>query len=175
VTTATRRKAGFWLLALAATGLAACRADIRPPAADNTPEITVLAASTQCGRSATSPAASWLDNPDALLDAYRHMTRQSIGADTFPALPPDFDRYGVLLVNMGQQTSGGYQLRLLHPRIEYLASGATVRLEWLSPPPGARTSQVITSPCLLLAVPRGTYRSLAVTDQHGRTRAVAEL
>jgi len=173
--TAPRSTAVYRLALLAAAGLTACHAESTSPLADNTPEIVTLAAGTQCGRRETTPAASWLDNPGALQDAYQRMMRQSVAAHTAPARPPDFERYGVLQVFMGQQTTGGYQLRLLRPRIEYLASGATVRVEWRSPPPDARTIQVITSPCLLLAVPRGAYRSLTVTDQTGRRRAVAGL
>jgi PrcB C-terminal len=170
---ATRSTTVFRLVVLAVTGLAACHSDLRPPVSHNTREIITLAAGTQCGRSATTPAARWLDNPGELHDAYRRMMRQSVGAHTMPDRLPDFERYGVLQVFMGQQSTGGYQLRLLHPRIEYLATGAMIRVEWLSPPPGARTTLVITSPCLLLAIPRGTWQSLIVTDQDGRSRAVA--
>ncbi len=170
---ATRSKTVYRLAVLAVAGLAACHTGIRSPVSHNTREIITLAAGTQCGRSATTPAARWLDNPGELLDAYRRMMRQSVGAQTTPDRLPDFERYGVLEVFMGQQTTGGYQLRLLHPRIEYLATGAMIRVEWLSPPPGVRATQIITSPCLLLAIPRGAWQSLIVMDQDGRSRAVA--
>ena len=174
--TTTGSRIMFRLVALAAAGLAACQAGgIDPPAVDDTPGILTLAAGTQCGHSDNAPAASWLDTADALQIAYRRMTRQTLGANTLPAQTPDFAKYGVLQVFMGQQSTGGYQLRLLHPRVEHLASGATVRIAWQSPPPGALTPQVITSPCLLLAVPRGSYQSITVTDQTGRVRAVAAL
>jgi hypothetical protein len=169
------RKRGYRLAALAAAGLAACQAGINSPAGDSASEIITLASGTQCGRSTTAPAASWLDSADALQHAYQRMTRQSLDAPPLPPQTPDFAQYGVLQVFMGQQSTGGYRLRLLHPRLEHSASLATVRVEWLLPPPGALTPQVITSPCLLLAIPRGSYRSLTVTDQSGRARAVAGL
>jgi len=175
VTATSRSRIAYRLAVLAASGLAACQAGTGPPAVDDTAEIVTLAAGTQCGRSEAAPAAGWLDTAGELQDAYRYMTRQSLGAKPLPAPLPDFTRYGVLQVFMGQQSTGGYQLRLLHPRIEHIASGATVRVEWLSPPPGALTTQVVTSPCLLLAVPRGSYRSITITDQAGQARAVAEL
>lgn len=163
------------LTVLAATGLTACQTSINPPAGDDASDIITLALGTQCGYSESTPGARWLDTADELQAAYQRMTRQSLGADTLPARLPDFTQYGVLLVNMGQQSTGGHQLRLLHPRLELAASGAAVRVEWLSPPPGALATQVITSPCLLLAIPRGTFRSITVTDQAGRSRAIADL
>jgi hypothetical protein len=170
-----RRRTAQTLAVLAAAGLIACQASTTPSAVNNTPEIITLAASTQCGHSDTAPAANWLDSAVELKNAFRQMTRQSLGANSLPTQMPDFAQYGVLQVFMGQQSTGGYQLRLLHPHLEHNASGATVRIEWLSPPPGAHTPQVITSPCLLLAIPRGTYRSLTVTDQAGHVRSVAVL
>lgn len=169
----TRR--GYWLTVLAATVLAACQAGLPSAPADDRPQIVTLAAGTQCGYAETAPAARWHDDQDALLRAYRDMTRQSLGAGTLPARSPDFSRYGVLQVFMGQQASAGYQLRLLHPYLESLDPGATVRIEWLSPAPGAVTLQVLTSPCLLLAVPRAGFRTLTVTDQAGHVRASADL
>jgi len=174
VTVTSRIRIACRLAVLAAAGLAACQAGTGNPA-DDTAEIVTLAAGTQCGHSEAAPAAVWLDTAGELQDAYRHMTRQTLGAKTLPGPLPDFARYGVLQVFMGRQSTGGYQLRLLQPQIEHIGSGATVRVEWLSPPPGALTSQAITSPCLLLAVPRGTYRSITVTDQAGHIRAVADL
>jgi hypothetical protein len=161
---------------LAAAGLSACQAGGIPPRdGEQEPEIISLAAGTHCGHGSREPAARWLDTADAWQAAYRRMNRQVLGPDSPPPQPPDFTRYGILQVFMGQQSTGGYRLRLLQPQLGHTPAGASVRVEWLPPPPGTLSTQVLTSPCLVLAVPRGAYRSLRVTDQRGRTRAVAEL
>ena len=148
---ATRSRHRYTLLV--ATGLIACHAGPNPAAPDADGDIITLVAGSQCGRSEPSANARWLDSAEALQDAWSRMTRHSIGKTAFPAPVPDLARYGVLLVSMGQQTTGGYQLRLLSQRLEHTPAGATVRVAWLVPPPGARTAQVITSPCLMLAIP----------------------
>lgn len=174
MTAATRSKHRHRYALLVATGLVACHAGPNPAAPDADGDIITLAAGSQCGRGEASADARWLDSAEALQDTWQRMTRHSIGKTAFPAPVPDFVRYGVLLVSMGQRTTGGYRLRLLSPRLEHTPAAATVRVAWLAPPPGARTAQVITSPCLLLAIPRGRYPSITVTDQAGRTRAVAD-
>lgn len=171
----THCASGTALLALAAAALAACQTGIPAPAVATTGEIITLASGTQCDHAPATAAAHWLDSADDLEAAYRHMTHHTPGADSLPGSIPDFTRYGALQVFMGQRPTGGYRLRLLHPALEQLATGTTVRIAWLSPPPGALTPQVITSPCLLLALPRGIYSSVQVTDQDGRIRATAPL
>ncbi|MEZ5543211.1 MAG: protease complex subunit PrcB family protein [Pseudomonadota bacterium] len=173
---AAQRRHGTRLATLLlVAGLMACRPAIPPASGTDTRAVTTLATGTQCAPSAPAPAARWLDTPASLQSAYRDMTRHSLGANTLPAPVPDFAAYGVLQVFMGQQPTGGYQLRLLRPNLELHATAATVRIEWLSPPPGAILPQLVTSPCLLLAVPRGAYHTLTVTDQAGRIRANAAL
>jgi hypothetical protein len=175
--TAVRTTTGIQLLLAAATGLTACQAGMTsaPPGGDDGQEITTIATGTQCGYTGTAPAARWLDTADAVQAAYRQMTRQSLGANAHPAPTTDFTRFGVLQVFMGQQSTGGFQLRLQHPLLEHTASSAALRIDWLTPPPGALTPQVITSPCLMLGVPRGTWHTITVIDQTGQVRAAADL
>jgi hypothetical protein len=128
-----------------------------------------LAAGSHCGREQASPAAWWLKDEES----YRTLSQRL----RKPSLPPvDFRTYGVLLVEMGRQNTGGYGLRLAQPEIEEEGGGAIrVRLDWRIPGPGMITTQVITSPCLLLKLPRSDYREIAVVDQRGQTRVTAEL
>ncbi|MGD2113204.1 MAG: hypothetical protein PVI50_07450, partial [Gammaproteobacteria bacterium] len=118
MTTAARDRGGHRLAVLAAAGLAACQAGGIPPHdGQHEPEIISIAAGTQCGYSAGEPAARWLDTADAWQAAYRRMNRQALGPASPPPQPPDFTRYGILQVFMGQQPTGGYRLRLLQPQL----------------------------------------------------------
>lgn len=128
-----------------------------------------LAADVQCGREEARPAAWWLTDEDGYRTLAQRLRKSS--------LPPvDFRSHGVLLVEMGRQNTGGYGLRLARPEIEEGGDGAIrVHLDWRTPGPGMMTTQVITSPCLLLKLPRGDYRQIAVIDQHGQTRVSADL
>lgn len=120
---------------------------------------TLLAAGARCGGTSPAPAARWIQDREAL---------EGLSLDAVPAV--DLERQRLLLLEMGQQRSGGYRLRLADPGVEVGDGTARLRVEWLMPEPGMMTAQVITSPCLLVALPRGGYRRVEVVDQAGRSR-----
>jgi len=95
--------------------------------------------------------------------------QQRTGIDLHPrALQPG--RYA--LVQMGQRHTGGYGIAV---------SGDAVQVEgtlklyatFFSPAKGAMTTQMITSPCVLVALPGGNYDAVEVYDQTGAVRASA--
>ncbi|PVV27524.1 MAG: hypothetical protein B6D79_01960 [gamma proteobacterium symbiont of Ctena orbiculata] len=82
----------------------------------------------------------------------------------------DQDQFWVIRVNMGQQPSGGYGLRLLSDRLEISSNRARVTLEWLQPKPGSVQMQALTYPCLYLKIAKGDYSQLEIVDQDGEVR-----
>ena len=130
---------------------------------------TVVYSSYQCGQT-EGPVARWLEDQAALRTVMTGLGSTQIG---FPKIEPpevDFARDYVVLIDMGQRPTGGYALKLAQPSVAVEEGTATVRVDWIEPPPGAFVTQALTSPCLVLAVPRGDYSRLRVVDQTLRTR-----
>lgn len=84
-----------------------------------------------------------------------------------------FDPGRYALVEMGQRHTGGYGVAASR---EARLSGDVLRLyvTFFSPGPGAMTTQMITSPCVLVRLPDGAYRTVEIYDQSGRLRAASE-
>jgi hypothetical protein len=81
------------------------------------------------------------------------------------------DQYWIVRVNMGEQPSGGYALRLVSEQLEISSENtARVVLEWLQPKPGSVQTQALTYPCLHLQIEKGSYSRLEIVDQAGMLR-----
>ncbi|HYW91105.1 MAG TPA: protease complex subunit PrcB family protein [Gammaproteobacteria bacterium] len=128
--------------------------------------VRVLAAASQCGGAAAGPSASWIDGRAGL-----QATWQRIHGTRRPPPAVDFRRYGVVLVSMGRRPTGGYRLALAGGFLPVRHASASLRVNWITPRPGAARARLITRLCLLLQVPRGGYRSIRIVDREGRVRA----
>ena len=92
-----------------------------------------------------------------------------------PSIPQiEWDTHGLVLIHMGQKSTGGYGLELLRRRALLKGGTAYVRINWKQPPAKAIVTMMITSPCLLVKIQRGDYNSVAIIDQSGRQRAQAD-
>lgn len=163
------RCAVIFLVALL-TSLVGC---VTRKAATRSLEIGTLYSNAVCDSGAENVGATWLDSPSAFAAAYRRLTRFRLNAGAPPAV--DFDGHGVLLVEMGRQNTGGYGLSLFSPRLKMAGDLAQVRVAWSEPHAGVIVTQVITSPCLLLEVPRPGVSAIQVVDQAGRVRATVKV
>ena len=131
--------------------------------------LFVLHSSSQCATPTTEPSATWLNNHAAVADFYARLDHQQIGLERrLPAI--DFDEAGVLLIEMGRRTTGGYALALAEPSIELDGKTASITLNWQEPVPGSIVTQALSSPCLLIQVPRGEYTMIHLLDQSGKLR-----
>lgn len=151
------------------------------PACSSPPGVTVLLESAQCGRQLTAAALDWLTAPQQLEARILYINKHKTGGgkliggpfDSSPeALPVvDFARSAVLLVEMGQRPTGGYRLGLIENSFAVRDGIALLSVDWQEPGADAMVTQVVTSPCLLLSVPRAAYREILVVDQHEQPRA----
>ncbi len=87
----------------------------------------------------------------------------------------DLDTFWIVRVNMGQQPSGGYALRLISDHLEISSDTARITLEWLQPGSGSVQIQTLTYPCLYLKVAKGNYSRLDIADQQGDVRFSLDL
>lgn len=126
-----------------------------------------------CGRTASDAAARWIADAREL-----EMLRQSFGQYRLgpPTLPEvDFEEHGVLLVLMGKRRTSGYGLALPDDKAATLDNGvATVNLEWREPGEGVMVAQVLTSPCVMVTLPKDGLERIEVVDQAGNRRLSLE-
>ena len=65
---------------------------------------------------------------------------------------------------MGKYPTAGYQLELAAETAEINDHDLTLFVSWVEPPVAALVAQVITSPCLLISIPKGDYSVIRVRD-----------
>ena len=84
---------------------------------------------------------------------------------TFTQLPVDFNHEAVLALFTGKKPSSGYGLELIESDVNISADIATLQVKIREPIEGMMQAQMITSPCLYLAIERGNYHQIDIIDQ----------
>lgn len=77
----------------------------------------------------------------------------------------------VFMINMGMRGTAGYSLDLAQPPARLEGQVLTISIVWREPAPGSMVAQVITQPCLIVAVKKDKYREVRAVDQNGVERA----
>ena len=133
-------------------------------------KVRVLFKGDQCGTNRLNPHAIWIENPDQFKKTYARLTKPTIGAQPDLSSRVDFSREGILIVAMGQKPTGGYGLELNREFAVVSDDTAVLRVSWIEPPKGAILPQIITSPCLAIILPKGTYSHIQLLDQDANLR-----
>jgi hypothetical protein len=89
--------------------------------------------------------------------------------------PVDFGERGILEVAMGQRPTAGYGLELASDEVRPEDGAGIVRVNWTEPKEDAAVAQVVTSPCIRLAVRKEGLREVKVVDQAGRVRGTVDV
>jgi len=134
--------------------------------------VRKLHQSTTCGSVAVS---QWITTPAQAEKVYKQLFHGVI-TDTQPK-PPDtnYSTHALLLVSMGQKTTGGYSVTLASEELKLLNAHAQLSVHWTEAKPGMITIQMLTNPCLLVDVSRGAYEFIDVVDSSGKVRQSIEL
>jgi len=156
-----------WLL----PAMVACLAAPELSASKTTLPVEVLTVGGQCFPAPETWTATWISSPKQLRETISRCRATRIGADQEETPSVDFDRFGVLAVEMGERRSAGYGFDVGKVTAFVEKRTATVNLVHRRPPPGAVTAQMMTSPFLLIRMPLGSYNSIRVMDQEGRLLA----
>lgn len=130
--------------------------------------LEVVYSSTQCDQINDN---QWITSKAQLDKLLQATLGKMISPAPVPSPAVDFDHYGVLLLSMGQQRTGGYAIQLADDQLQMKDSVATVRVKWQKPRPGMMVTQALTAPCLFIKVPRGGYHTLRAVDQRQTVRA----
>lgn len=138
--------------------------------------VAVLRASAQCGTASRDGSVRWFATAEEYRDAVGEKDKLTMSGKA-PADEPqvDFGARGVLEVAMGQRPTAGYGLELASEELRVEDGTGVVRVNWTEPKEDAVVAQVVTSPCLLLAVRKEGLRAVKVVDQAGRGRGTADV
>ena len=129
--------------------------------------LQTLYRSSQCGPTpARELSARWLPDQASLDAAWQQLSRQQLSPPPAPQLQGD--GAGALLIYQGVQPTGGYAIALAEPQLRIDGDQARIALQITRPAPDALTAAVITSPCLLLALPPLRVERVLITDAAGR-------
>ncbi|MFV2057999.1 MAG: protease complex subunit PrcB family protein [Thiohalomonadales bacterium] len=130
----------------------------------------VIFAGQQCNLSESS-GVIWINNPQRL-EAVLKQTNSHMVAGNPPRAPAvDFVKNAVVAVSMGQQRTGGYALEISKSPLQIENGSATLKLNYRQPGKGMMTIQMITSPCILIIVPRGDYKIFRAVTLTGKNIA----
>lgn len=127
----------------------------------------VLLSSSNCGVMSKDASLSVITSGAELVKANTQlasMARKALG-ESFNTV---FDRELVVQINMGLKSTGGYRLALTEDVYVSEDSWVNMGLKWNTPSKGAMLTQALTSPCLLVAIPKQEYRGIRIIDQAGK-------
>ncbi|WP_150909950.1 protease complex subunit PrcB family protein [Marinobacter halotolerans] len=123
--------------------------------AEGAPLARQITASDQCG--VVAPGLIYLTEKEDL-GRLQDLPMQNLSMKPLNAL--DFDREHVLIVGLGQKPTGGYGLTLANSQIESDTLKLTMILR--RPAPDAMVTQVLTTPCAVLAITPERWKSIEV-------------
>lgn len=126
-------------------------------------EVREIARSLYCNTPGEEAMVQLLPDAQAVLDWQVSRGVAMAGSESIVQSP-------YALVEMGGRPTGGYGLAVARAAVlrgELLILQAT----FVSPAPGSLRTQALSSPCVLVQLPRGRYRTIEVQDQSGAVRA----
>lgn len=112
----------------------------------------------------------WIPSQQEYQTLFSNLRRSYIENQAKPPPLVEWQDYSAILVAMGQKNTGGYGLDVGNTDATVDDGVLSITLQWHEPKSGMIVTQVLTSPCLLLKVPKGDYHRIEIKDQAGETR-----
>lgn len=141
------------------------------PAAQTLIPVEVLSSGSHCGPQSRAAGAVWVDRPADLPPLLNHPST----ARGFERIQWNPETEGALWIYMGTQATGGFGLDLAAPTALVQKSVATVKVHWRRPAPDRFVTQALTSPCLLLKLPKAGLKTIQIVDQDGQPRGQVQI
>ena len=136
--------------------------------------LRILYQDVLCGGNRPTPSVTLVADSDQLKQIFIESKGRMLG-QSLQAPVVDFDAEHVVTIQMGQKPTGGYGIELAEPHATLNDGEALIRLRWIEPAPGAIVTQILTSPCLIISLPKGAYGKIAITDENGSVRETISL
>jgi hypothetical protein len=146
--------------------LSGCWFTQQPESADNGSAPAELLYSGVYGISRLQEAsATWISNHTALSELFKELNERRGGNGGSPP-EMDFKSYGVLFLEMGQKSTGGFSINF-NPSLTRVVGGQlAIHVDWVVPKEGKLVTQVVTSPFILLKIMHTNIDSILVWDQN---------
>lgn len=128
----------------------------------------VIYRGSQCNGPEKGPSAEWVLDAEHLSLVYSRLHRNIIGSSVSGPPEVDLSSFILLMVDMGHLPTSGYGIELADRTVQVAGGTADIRVVWVEPAPGSMQAQVISSPCIMIKLPRTGYDSVSLTDQNGR-------
>lgn len=125
----------------------------------------VITVSRHCFPAPKAWTATWIRSPDAFRRMLSKCSATFIGETHREPRLVDFQRFGVLALEMGEQHTAGYGFDRNAIRAFVENKTAVVELVVNRPAPGAKAATMMTSPCILIRLPVDAYRHIRIQDQ----------
>ncbi len=147
--------------------VAACAASRKATPTEIPLLVEPILSSQICLPAAKNWTATWISSQDSLRQMMSRVLSHRIGGISHKVPPIDFSSYGILAVEMGEQRTAGYGFDSKAVSAYMTGTIAVVKLVWHRPDPGSHTAQLMTSPCILLRLPKKSYNTIRVIDKQG--------
>jgi hypothetical protein len=129
----------------------------------------MIYAGAQCGSQDVEETATYIADAATLARTIAATRRYILNGDV-PLPVVDFAREAAVFISMGTKPSSGYGLSLPADSAHQVGDRLEIRLDWRAPARDAAVAQALTSPCVILKVPREGYARIRILDQAGRMR-----
>lgn len=137
------------------------------------------------------PRGHWHDMHVIATSDYCGTPSQASNVDYFPT-PSDFGTWidernltafkpdmasnnGVIVAEMGQRASSGYNIKLLPDRTHIKNNTLVIAMKWTAPGLNANVSNALNSRCIAFKPPKGDYDRVKLVDQLGNKRGEAKV
>jgi hypothetical protein len=136
--------------------------------------LRILYQDVLCGGNRPTPSVTLVADSGQLKRILIETKGRVLGQS--PPVPEvDFDAEHVVTIQMGQKPTGGYGVELAEPDATLKDGEVLIRLRWIEPAPGSIVAQILTSPCLIVSLPKGAYEKITITDENGSVRETISL
>ena len=152
-----------FLLILLIALLSGCWLTQKDSTGFNTNVFELLQSGVYGSRTLQESSATWINNSADLEQIYAALNKHQMGNNsTLPDI--DFELFGVLLLEMGQRPTGGYAIHFDPALSRVVDKKAGIHVNWKTPADGMLLTQALTSPFLLLKIPKADIVSILVFD-----------
>lgn len=127
-------------------------------------EVVELARSSHCAADTAEPKLRLFPQ----LNSLKHWAEEQGVRFAYTKQAPS--KGWLAVVEMGQRSTAGHALAVSR-QAELQGAQLKLRATFLSPRAGQMSAQVITSPCVLVALPDADIREVLLLDQTGEVRA----
>lgn len=127
--------------------------------------VVEVYADADCGRDDEQASVRWVEDTPEL---QRRLEQATAGAESgAPGAARPAPGSLLVLVETGRKPTGGYALSLADPMLRVEKGLARLRVGVREPEPGDDASAWPSSPCLVVALPKGEFNTLEVVDAAG--------